>query len=189
MDSEISVLCSGQGIIREGAFANLGWHTLYYTHVTGIIDLFSMHGLAFIQRPPDGAWRASLGMPWIKVRPISGQCQIHHPITNPTFGQRLVSVGEILEKQYIAPMIDQCWASVYDAGPALTQHLVNVSCELGRWRGASLDIIKSTDHSAGKFCRAMPKLCMQPRLRLRKVNYKALSTRPFNFLWVCPILQ
>ena len=28
-------------------------------------------------------------------------------------------------------MLDQCWATVYDAGPTLVQHLVGVSCLLG----------------------------------------------------------
>ena len=29
-------------------------------------------------------------------------------------------------------MLGQCWASVVDGGPALTQHCVNVLCLLGR---------------------------------------------------------
>ena len=31
----------------------------------------------------------------------------------------------------IDPMLIQCWPIVYDAGPALSQHCVNVSCLLG----------------------------------------------------------
>ena len=28
----------------------------------------------------------------------------------------------------IDPVLDQCWATVYDAGPTLVQHWVDVSC-------------------------------------------------------------
>ena len=31
----------------------------------------------------------------------------------------------------IDPMLDQCWSTVYDAGPTLIQHRVDVSCLLG----------------------------------------------------------
>ena len=33
--------------------------------------------------------------------------------------------------RYIEPMFDYCWDSVYDPGPAFTQHVLNVSCSLG----------------------------------------------------------
>ena len=32
------------------------------------------------------------------------------------------------QTRYVDPMLDQCWASVYDGGPALVQHWVDVSC-------------------------------------------------------------
>ena len=34
--------------------------------------------------------------------------------------------------QDIKPMLDQCWSSIYDTGPALAQQWVNVSCLLER---------------------------------------------------------
>ena len=32
----------------------------------------------------------------------------------------------------IHPLLDQCWSTVYDAGPTVIQQWVNVSCLLGR---------------------------------------------------------
>ena len=36
-----------------------------------------------------------------------------------------------LQTRYIASMLAQCWDSVEDGGPTLSQHRVNVSCLLG----------------------------------------------------------
>ena len=35
------------------------------------------------------------------------------------------------QTRYINPMLAQCWPTVYDAGPTLDQHWVDVSCLLG----------------------------------------------------------
>ena len=37
-----------------------------------------------------------------------------------------------MQTRHIDPMFDQYWADVVDGGQTLVQHLVNVSCLLGR---------------------------------------------------------
>ena len=43
---------------------------------------------------------------------------------------RLTNVGpqSYQEIRHIYPMFDQCWPTVYDAGPTLVKHWVDVSC-------------------------------------------------------------
>ena len=48
----------------------------------------------------------------------------------------------------IHPMLFQCWANVFDAGPTLKQHWVNASCLLGN------GICRSRIHHAGEINRA-----------------------------------
>ena len=42
-----------------------------------------------------------------------------------------VNGDESQQTRDVDPMLIQCWSSVYDAGPPLNQHRVNVSCLLG----------------------------------------------------------
>ena len=35
--------------------------------------------------------------------------------------------------QYIKPIFDRCWSIVYDAGPTLGQHWLDISCLLASW--------------------------------------------------------
>ena len=44
------------------------------------------------------------------------------------FRQSIQEAAQKIRDIYL--MLDQCWASVYDAGPALVQHWVDVSCLL-----------------------------------------------------------
>ena len=49
----------------------------------------------------------------------------------PAYVQRLVFSRTSQQTRYIHPILDQCWSTVYDAGPTLVQYWVDVSCLLG----------------------------------------------------------
>ena len=85
-------------------------------------------------------WRHSAAMThWPEAEITLGQCHRRWPDTDPAFGQWLVFSGQWTPSRhssspatrYVYPMPDHCWLSVCDAGPALSQHWVNVSCTLG----------------------------------------------------------
>ena len=54
----------------------------------------------------------------------------------------IVNHYEILAQQTreVDPMLDKCWPTVYDAGPTLALHRINVSCLLRVYR------IKNSTH-------------------------------------------
>ena len=56
--------------------------------------------------------------------------------------QNLTSVDDVISQQprQIYPVFDQCWATVYDVGPTLVKHRVDLSC-LGRVRGLANHIV------------------------------------------------
>ena len=55
-----------------------------------------------------------------------GHCHRHWPSTEATLLTRLLRHG-----YNVGSMLGQCWASVADGGPTLTQHCIRVSCLLG----------------------------------------------------------
>ena len=71
-------------------------------------------------------------------------CSVYHPVyllifwglarqySCPRFNQSLRKPDKTTQPtRDIYPLLDQCWATVNDAGPTLVQHWVDVSCLLG----------------------------------------------------------
>ena len=64
-----------------------------------------------------------LGDHWIKFTTNYGYCSMF---------ARDVFINQVTQPtRHTYPMFDQCWPTVYDVGPTLTQHCFNVSCLLG----------------------------------------------------------
>ena len=60
---------------------------------------------------------------------------------------RFIGISMVLPQQtrYINPMLVQCWSTVYDAGPTLYQHWVDVSCLL--WKHHRYSVVLPSKRS------------------------------------------
>ena len=59
-----------------------------------------------------------------------GERRRRWPSINPASGQRLVCAEPTQQTRDVKSMWFQCWANVFDAGPTLKPHWLNVSCLL-----------------------------------------------------------
>ena len=87
-----------------------------------------------------------MGVAWtVKIKTLT-QCYVNSGLTPQTRDHHSANVGSCCQAVFssstdILPMLFQWWASVFDAGPALIQHWVTVSCfsaqlsELGDLQG------------------------------------------------------
>ena len=78
-----------------------------------------------------------MGVAWtVKIKTLT-QCYVNSGLTPQTRDHQSANVGSCCQSVFssntdILPMLFQWWASVFDAGPALLQHWVTVSCFSGQ---------------------------------------------------------
>ena len=90
-------------------------------------------------------------------------------------------------RRHVNPMLFQCWPSVYDAGPALKQHWVNVSCLQGsgfymvrKWLGG----LRSNSYLSCVFTAQLQSLLLGKLVWLRAISLsKANRISWFYFPW------
>ena len=73
---------------------------------------------------------------WPNIEPTMGQCIVFAGLNEPSTPVCFTYGGSERPMQYQRPgkhdTLEQCWASLADGGPALSQPWFNVPCLLGR---------------------------------------------------------